>query len=131
MNNRLYFAHPVSDYNTPFEIRCLDLLRNDFPGHEIVNPNTPEHHEAYKQRGMPYFYELVLTCSTLVGVPYRDGEWGMGVWCEAEAMANSGGNVFQLHKWRVMAIDFRDIRPLSINETKRRRTEPDQLTIPE
>lgn len=121
---RIYFAHPLTDYGMPHEARCLEEIAANWPGYEIVNPNQGDHHVAYQIQGMPYFYELVKTCDLLIAVPFRDGEWGMGVWAEAEAMARKGGQVFQLHKWLFQETDFRDIRPLSINETRRRRLDP-------
>jgi hypothetical protein len=92
------------------------------PGFELLNPNQKAYVEAYAQRGMALFEELVLTCDALVAVAFPGGEWGMGVWREAEVMARKGGKVYELspEDGTIREVDFRDIRPLSISETRRR-----------
>lgn len=117
---KIYFAHPVSDYNTPKEEEDLQAIQKYFPDAEILNPNSPESEAAYKVQGMKYFEDLVKTCTGIVCVPFSDGEWGMGVWKEAESMARSGGPVWQLHQGKLQEVDFKDIRPLSINQTRAR-----------
>lgn len=118
--DKVYFAHPVSDYGTDREKLCLDVLNEKFKN--ILNPNQPVHNEAYLVYGMSYFEDLVKSCSSLVAVAFADGEWGMGVWREAEEMARSGRTVFQLtpETGEIKQVDINDIRPLSVNETRRR-----------
>ena len=119
----IYFAHPVSDYDKPRERKCLELISSQFKGVEILNPNQQCHNDAYRNGGgMDYFEKLVLSCDILVMVPFEDYEYGMGVWREAESCANHGGKVFALLPGlnTISEIDFKDIRPLSINETRKR-----------
>jgi hypothetical protein len=119
---KIYFAHPVSDYNKPLETKSGELIAQHFPQAEILNPNQKVHNDAYLTAGMAYFENLVKSCDTLVAIPFPDGEWGMGVWREAEALANHGGQVFELNPdtGLLQKVDFKDIRPLSINETRKR-----------
>lgn len=124
---KIYFAHPVSDYGSLREKECLEQIQKHFPGAEILNPNQDVHNEAYLTEGMAYFERLVMACDCVVAAPFADGEWGMGVFREAETVSRKGGKVFELHK-SLREIDIKDIRPLSINETKRRvREEKERL----
>ena len=122
---KIYFAHPVSDYNTSKEQEDLAVIQAKFPDAEILNPNGADHEQAYKEQGMVYFENLARTCDAIVCVPFKDGEWGMGVWREAEAMAKKQGLTYVLFKGEITPVDFKDIRPLSINETRRRIKSPD------
>lgn len=122
---KIYFAHPVSDYNTSKEQDDLAIIKTRFPGAEILNPNAIEHEMAYKEQGMIYFENLARTCDVIVCVPFKDGEWGMGVWREAEAMAKKQGLTYVLFNNEISPVDFKDIRPLSINETRRRIKNPE------
>ena len=121
VETKIYFAHPVSDYGKERETFCLKLIQGNSEDCLILNPNQKEHNEAYKTQGMTYFEQLALSCH-IVAVPFEDGEWGMGVWREAESVARKGGRIFELNPElkTVKEIDYKDIRPLSINETRRR-----------
>jgi hypothetical protein len=121
IGHKLYFAHPVSDYGKARELKCLKFLESNFTI-VILNPNQKEHNDSYLKEGMSYFEKLVVSCESLVAIPFEDGEWGFGVWREAEAVAKNGGTIFEFipetEKFR--EVDYKDIRPLSINETRRR-----------
>src|ERR1035437_1828325 len=117
---KIYFAHPVSDYNTTKEKVDEREIKEKFEGCVILNPNGKVHSDKYKEEGMAYFEKIVKECDAAVCVPFRDGEWGMGVWREAESMAQKQGKTYELHKGCIKEVDFKDIRPLSINETKKR-----------
>ena len=117
---KIYFAHPVSDYNTSKEENDIEIIKSNFTNFEVLNPNSPENELAYKQLGMSHFESLVKTCAAIVCVPFSDGEWGMGVWKEADAMAKKGGKIYQLFNGQLNEVDYREVRPLSISETRRR-----------
>lgn len=119
---RIYFAHPTSDYGTKRELECLNRIKESFPGAEILNPNQRTHNELYLAQGMAYFERLVLECNLVVAVPFPNGEWGMGVFREAEVVSRNGGKVYELNH-TLKEVDIKDIRPLSINETRKRTRE--------
>ena len=75
---KIYFAHPVSDYNTSKETNDIEIIKSNFPNFEILNPNSSENEVAYKQLGMSHFESLVKTCDAIVCVPFSDGEWVFG-----------------------------------------------------
>jgi hypothetical protein len=90
---KIYFAHPVNTYNTPFEQAMVKLLKAFFPEDEIENPNQPHHQEGYRKyaelykhepiakgtRGMRYFHEVVLpSCDKCAILPFLDGRLGLG-----------------------------------------------------
>jgi hypothetical protein len=118
--NRIYFAHPVSDYDTEREGEFVSLIHKAFPGSHVVNPNGEDHKEAYALQGMSYFEELVCECEALVAAPFPDGTWGMGVWKEIDTMIENGGKVYQIFAGGIHELDHKDISPLSINDTKRK-----------
>ncbi|MDE2100480.1 MAG: hypothetical protein KGL39_24765 [Patescibacteria group bacterium] len=91
---KLYFAHPVADYNTPRERDFLEFLKTAFKGYEIVNPNTPEHENAYREKGMEHFYEIIKDCQVLVAWAFEDGKLGAGVAGEIECAFNNGIPVY-------------------------------------
>jgi hypothetical protein len=119
---KIYFAHPMSDYGTEREKICLEKIQNAFPGGEILNPNQEHHQKACNEIGMVYFEELVKKCDMLVAIPFEDGEFGMGVWREMEVMDRAKGNsvTLQLKNNCLCPVDFRNVRPLSILQTRER-----------
>jgi hypothetical protein len=103
MDDRLYFAHAVNSYDTPYEGAALVLIANVFRGFNIVNPNQKRHQEGYsswKERtakdrdnhgGMDYFYDAVLPeCTGSVGMPFLDNRFGLGVAGELGKTHKSG-----------------------------------------
>lgn len=121
---RVYYAHPVSEYNTLQESLNIAAIEQIFPGCKLVNPNQPYHEAQYQSFGMEYFEGLVRSCDMVVASPFPDGEYGMGVWREMEVAANwqRPVRVLVTEKGTIEAqrINYQDIRPLSITETKRR-----------
>lgn len=79
---RTYYAHPVSDYDTPYEKQCLIRLRA--LGMDITNPNEARHSEGYSLSGMAYFMDAVLPgCKAgCVFSRFPDGRLGAGVFKE-------------------------------------------------
>lgn len=63
---KLYYAHPISLYNTEQEKRDLLLLNKIFPQYSIYNPNNNEADVGYKQLGMKYFEDIIESCNLLV-----------------------------------------------------------------
>jgi len=81
---RCYFAHPISDYGgTPRQRVAIQIL--EAAGYNVVNPDTPVHHEYYLVQGMPYFIKLIKTCDVLAFLRFPTGELGAGVAHEISA----------------------------------------------
>jgi hypothetical protein len=93
----LYFAHPTSAYDTPYESRSIERIVEVFLGFRVENPNQPHHQEGYRgyqvrtaknrdaHKGMNYFYEEVLpSCDGCIAMAYLDGRLGLGVAGEAK-----------------------------------------------
>jgi hypothetical protein len=81
----IYFAHAMTDYNSPREQQALNLLAEQFSNVKVLNPNSPEHAAAavaFKRAGMntmDYFCALVRECSRVAFLPTPDGKIGPGV----------------------------------------------------
>lgn len=96
MFNRTYFAHPVTDYNTVFEQRLVELLKETF--NVIENPNQQVHDVGYKQGGMNYFSEKVLPlCDSCVFLAFPGGQIGAGVVEEIVYFLNNSLPVFEFN----------------------------------
>jgi hypothetical protein len=91
---RIYFARPQNLYGTPQDNR--DKLALQFLGLEVVDPNTPEMQESYKEHGMETFFRLVNTCNALAFRAFPDGRIPAGVWKEVEAARERGIPIIEL-----------------------------------
>ena len=106
----VYYAHPVSTYNTPQEKRDLETL--EALGLRVVNPNTPENQEKYKTLGMPRFEEMAKACDVLAFRAFPDGSIGAGVAKEIEwARSGNGRPIIELPSCILR-------RTLSVEETR-------------
>jgi hypothetical protein len=87
---KLYYAHPISMYNSHQERRDLQLLAQ--MGFEVLNPNQPEHSEAYIKGGrqFSYFLQLVDTCDGVAFRGFPDGSIPSGVWQEVDRAKTMG-----------------------------------------
>ena len=68
----IYYAHPITIYNTPQEERDIDTITKIFPSQTIYNPSKDtKSNEGYKQNGMEYFLKIVDKCNILIfrGIP--------------------------------------------------------------
>jgi hypothetical protein len=82
MNKTIYFAHPISLYNTPFESAVVENLIAR--GYEVVNPGEAKYQEEYLKRRssnpeehvMVYWLELAGTCTECLFVPFPECEPG-------------------------------------------------------
>jgi hypothetical protein len=124
---KVYFAHPMSHYNSSLEKDCLRVIQEMLPNVEIVNPNRPEYQDGYLKEGsFNYFLRIVQSCDAIAFVPYEDGEVGAGVFNELMTMLNKGGKIYQVTDgWicPMMKQQVYDIRPLSITQTRQRNKE--------
>ena len=91
---KLYFAHPVTDYDTPFEALCRCALAAQFP--DVLDPNGPEHDAAYRAEGWPYFDRLVETCQAVAFTRMPDGRISAGVAKEVASFFERGLPVYEI-----------------------------------
>lgn len=74
---KIYYAHPISIYNTPQERR--DVAALEAMGFDIVNPNSVANEAAYRINGMAHFESLVTSCALLAFRAFPDGSIPAGV----------------------------------------------------
>ncbi len=101
MSARLYFAHPIIDYDMPIEAVALIKIEKRFPGFEIINPNTPEHAAAYKARGNFLYWEELAASryyTVFLCMPGKDRLIGSGVAKEIEAAMAGRGFVYEIDR---------------------------------
>lgn len=132
IHSKVYFAHPMAYYNTDIERLMLEMIKMKFPYTELVNPSERVHADACKGK-MQYFETLVASCPIIVACAYPDGLYGMGVYRELNIGFYNKARLFTFFPKlsleqqdsgataQVLApLDgqgFRNIRPLSIQET--------------
>ena len=89
---KIYFAHPVSQYGTKVESDTIKHLED--LGMKIINPNEPEHCEAYETQGMQYFIDLCNKCDGCIYTTFENGAIGAGVAKEIESFLERDLPVF-------------------------------------
>lgn len=105
----VYFAHPVSDYNTVFELRIRKMINDSmddiFAAHllhepplitQLINPNQLVLQMLYKKYGMDMFIALCGQCQACVFIPFPDRSVGAGVVKEVDAFLVAGKPVFEV-----------------------------------
>ncbi len=92
---KVYYARPISLYNTKQEERDLQIL-NSVCDWVVVNPNKEELQEKYKSEGMDVFLAAVQDCDGLVFRSFQDGTISAGVKKEIDKASFLGKFVFEL-----------------------------------
>jgi hypothetical protein len=87
---KVYYAHPVTEYGTPVESQIEHSFEALCPGASLTNPNGPEHSQAYKKEGWPYFDRLVKEHDAVVFTCHSNGALGAGVFKEVSALIERG-----------------------------------------
>lgn len=91
----VYFAHPVSHYNTLVEEKCIEVIITNLDvssiDFELVNPNNQLFQNVYDNRKkndhpdrFQFFLEIVEGCDYIIGSTFMDGKIGFGVYGEME-----------------------------------------------
>lgn len=105
-----YYAHPLSLYNSAQEKRDISLIES--LGFEVLNPNGPEHQEAYQAEGMLYFEKLIEgKVQLLFFRAFPDGSIPAGIAKEIETAAKLNLPVVELPNGILR-------RSLSVEETR-------------
>lgn len=60
---KIYYAHPLSLYDTPQEER--DIATLELLGFNVFNPNSVDCEEGYRSNGMLYFKEIIQSMNAL------------------------------------------------------------------
>ena len=88
----IYYAHPISIYDTPQEQRDVATLEGLG---EVRNPNSKEDQEGYQKKGMDHFAGVVKSCDALAFRAFPDGSIPAGVAKEI-GYFDGRGPVFEL-----------------------------------
>lgn len=135
---KLYFGHPANTYNTPLEADLLKTIAEQYPGFDVINPNSPEHEAGYKLFcethgiGRAYFFTKVLPkCNAGIFLPFRDGAWSIRVFSEAEFLVKQWSPVRQISpEGKISWVNLNNVTVLSIEETRARIRTATGETIP-
>lgn len=74
---KLYFAHAKEDYNTEYEQKCLELIRDQYQRYEIINPRDikiegdqtdPKDYTRFMIRMNRLYFPEILKCCVLIAV---------------------------------------------------------------
>jgi len=98
----LYFGHSRLLYNTKEEEQALEIIRENFPDHKIINPNIQKHQDGCRKEleegnpgsEMKYFIRLTKMCEVGVFLPKSRRMWTPGSATEARRMIKDGKPVF-------------------------------------
>lgn len=126
--DKIYFGFPVSFFNTETESELVKIIKREFPGYDVENPNQEHHQQGYQrykeagERGMDYFFKEVLpNMAGGVFLPFEDGMLGAGVYGEAEFLATAEKDIYEISlTGEVKRLDLDESRKLSIEETRER-----------
>ena len=97
----VYYAHPVSDYDTDHEIAGIRMLEK--AGFVVLNPNNPATALEYKlakvedpDKAMEVFYRLIDRCDVLVFQSFEDNMISSGVSLEIDYARFHARPVFEM-----------------------------------
>ena len=74
---RAYYAHPKSDFGTPYEAMRAREIATEFGS--VVNPGDKEHRVGWLFTGYSYIRDLAESCDVCVFDTFEDGTVGAGV----------------------------------------------------
>lgn len=103
---KIYYARPISLYNTKQEERDLLLLTQ--LSLDVVNPNKEELQQRYQSEGMDVFTQAVSDCDALAFRSFQDGNISAGVKKEIDKAIELGKPVIELPtitSQRVLSVD--------------------------
>lgn len=109
LNMKIYYARPISLYNTKQEERDLLLLTQ--LSLDILNPNKAELQRRYDIEGMDVFTSAVKDCDALAFRSFQDGKISAGVKKEIDAALELGKPVIELPT-------ITSVRVLSVDDTR-------------
>lgn len=114
MIKSVYFAHPLTHYDTEFEYECMCTILNLLTpigedvqegSIQLMNPNQKWLATLYENRKKedhehPFaiFEEIAASCDIIVGTTFFDGSLGAGVATECKTGRDSDKEVYTLPK---------------------------------
>jgi len=126
-NKIVYYAHPITHYNTEHEIKCEKSIREKFNNVEIFNPNMKWLNRVYQNRKdegheKPFgiFQEIAKVADIVVGCTFEDGKLGSGVFGECVSAYSEGKEVYIMFYDMTLCLFSPMIESLTIEETKER-----------
>jgi len=126
---KMYFAHPLSTYNTDLENMLIEIIKARFPGYELENPNQPHHQKACQEakektgNAMNYFLnDLIPKMDAGIALPFKDNMFGAGIFAEMEGIYQRKKPIWQIDfQGKIDPLDRMDERRrLSIEDTRAR-----------
>lgn len=125
---RIYFAHPVTMYETPRETEVLNLIQKKYPNSIIYNPGAKKFQDLFsKYRDqhpddyMKFFFDIVGKCDMVITYPFEDGTIGAGKGKEMEHGYNNGLEIYLIDNKTLefnKVNDMNDIDIMSVEETR-------------
>ena len=106
---KVYYARPISLYNTPQDQRDLTTLHQ--LGLEVINPNKEILAARYAKEGMDVFLEAMADCQALAFRSFPDLKIGAGVVKEIAKAVEMGVPVIELPT-------VTESRKLGVDETR-------------
>lgn len=106
---KIYYARPISLYNTVQEQRDLELLTFLFL--DVLNPNKEELKRRYDIEGMEVFTQAVSDCDALAFRSFPDGKISAGVKKEID-------KAIELNKPVIELPSITSNRILSVDDTR-------------
>lgn len=103
---KVYYARPINLYNTPQDIRDLELLTN--LGFDIVNPNKAELERRYVTEGMDVYLNIIPSVDVVAFRALPNLDITAGVYKELSKAYELGLYVFELPtimSKRVLSVD--------------------------
>ena len=91
---KVYYAHSISIYGKPQELRDIEAL--EALGFEVVNPNSEANDWGYRLSGMSWFEEIIEQCDALAFRGHADGSIPAGVLHELRYHQSRGRPFFEL-----------------------------------
>jgi hypothetical protein len=104
---KLYFAHPVSDFNTPFEAKVVTALTA--AGFDVENPNSPENQKGYAERGFKFTKEVRAKCDAIAFLRFPCLMLGSGVAAEVADFRKRGLPIYEIDAATLTVVDRPDV----------------------
>ena len=104
--NKLYYAHPMKMYWTPWERRELAQIRKRFPRRRIVNPATYDGHPEKLRDTVGFCLKLVENCEIIVFRRFF-GKVTAGVGKEVNHALRLGKRVYEIVDGRFKPVRVR------------------------
>lgn len=144
----VYFAHPISHYNTQFEWECIEVILTMLTpigvdltesNIEIMNPNQKWLSQIYQNRKAegheePFgiFNEVVRGCDVVVGCTFFDGSIGAGVAKEMSEAQAAEKDVFLIFiangiRFFMPCVSMENYRVLTVEETRAKLRSEDSM----